>query len=125
MEERLNVFLSRSRNRLVLFGNFESFERYVHNQPADEKLDTMLWARLVRHCLVQDAVITFTNVESSSVVLEDKDGIDDVANVLEDLGLDGLDRVDEGVGIEGEYESDEDEMITGAGDGGGKRRKVY
>jgi hypothetical protein len=126
MEERLNVLLSRSRNRLVLFGNFETFKRYVQKQPA-EKLDTMLWARLVQHCLVQEAVFMFTNVlESSSVVLEDEgDGIDDVANVLEDLGLDGLDRVDEGVGIEGEYESDEDEMITGAGDGGGKRRKVY
>ena len=50
---------------------------------------------------------------------------DDVANLLEELGLDDLDRVDEGFGVDGEYESDEDVVITGYEDGGGKRRKVY
>ena len=49
-------------------------------------------------------------------VQEDEgDGIDDVANLLEELGLHDLERVDEGFGVDGEYESDEDVVITGYG----------
>ena len=58
VEERLNVFLSRARNRLILFGNFPTFEQYVRTLPP-ATMSTMFWVKLIGYLHEMRAIYDF------------------------------------------------------------------
>jgi hypothetical protein len=88
VEERLNVFLSRARNRLILFGNFPTFEQYVRTLPP-ATMSTMFWVKLMGYMNEGRAILDFNAIYGEHAI--------EVATATEPAMATGTNDLEEGL----------------------------